>query len=79
MIDVKLSALLRTLRATLWRQEPVIYPERLKHSVDAEGRHHLEIVLEASEVEDDLPTWVGRPVAAGLSTASFGKKGDERD
>ncbi|HXX67288.1 MAG TPA: hypothetical protein VEK07_08905 [Polyangiaceae bacterium] len=75
MIEVKLSALLRTLRATLWRQEPVIYPERLKHSVDAEGRHHLELVLEAGEVEDDLPTWVGRPVA-GLSTASAGKKAD---
>jgi hypothetical protein len=82
---VKLSLLLRSLRNVLWRQEPVIHPERLKHHVDAEGRHHFELVLEAKEVEDDLPTWIGRPVtgltsvsAASLEDQSAKKDDDER-
>lgn len=70
---VKLSALLKSLRTVLWRQSPVIYPERLKHAVDDEGRHRFELVLEASEVADDLPKVARRDPVSGLSTSGFGK------
>jgi hypothetical protein len=77
---VKLSLLLKSLRNVLWRQEPVVYPERLRHSVDADGRHHLELVLEPGEVEDDLPKIVHRSGAAPtLSTANFGKRPKDGD
>jgi len=69
---VKLPLLLRSLRNVLWRQEPVVYPEPLKHRVDAEGRHHFELVLEASEVESDLPKPRATP-APTPSTARFGE------
>jgi hypothetical protein len=75
---VKLSALLKSLRNVLWRQSPVIYPERLKHSIDADGRHRFELVLEANEVENDLANPVHHSAPAmGLSTGGFGKKGDD--
>lgn len=76
---MKLSVLLKSLRAILWRQSPVIYPERLKHSVDNDGRHHLELVLEASEVEDDLPRTNPRAAATGLSTAQFARSTEDDD
>jgi hypothetical protein len=68
--------LLKSLHATLWRQSPVIYGERLKHTVDAEGRHHFELVLEANEVEDDRPKPIAR-AGPGLTTSGFGKKASE--
>jgi hypothetical protein len=70
---VKLSTLLKSLRRVLWHQSPVIYGERLKHSVDAEGRHHFEFVLEAHEVEDDRPKPLARTAGPGFTTGNFGK------
>jgi hypothetical protein len=45
----QLRQLLASLRRAMWRTA-VIPPERLRHAVDAQGDHRIELVLRSGEV-----------------------------
>ncbi len=60
-----LVLVLKSLHRTLWRFG--IYGERLKHAVEPDGSHRLELVLQPGEVEDDLPEVVRRETVSTLT------------
>jgi hypothetical protein len=50
IVRVDLRQLLAAIRRAMWRRA-VIPGERLRHVIDEQGDHHVELVLRAAEVE----------------------------
>jgi hypothetical protein len=64
-VAIDLRQLLASLRRAMWRTA-VIPPERLRHAVDVQGDHHIELVLRSEEVKYT-------PERIGSSAATFGR------
>lgn len=73
---MKLSSLLKGLHRTLWR-EGSIPSERLEHTVDGQGNHHLAITFKAGEVLDDRVTPLKPRPLNLLGASAPGKPRDE--
>ena len=53
-MPAEVSRLLDSLRRVLWKNGN-IPGERLRHAVDGEGQHTIEVTLRREEVIDDRP------------------------
>jgi hypothetical protein len=60
-----------------WRHG-FLAPERIKHHVNEDGSHRIEVVLQGDEVEYEAPKRITGPLSLGHSTGSAMKKeGDD--
>jgi hypothetical protein len=77
----EVTRLLKSLRLVLWKNGNIA-GERLRHDVDVNGNHRLEVTLRHDEVVDDRPIVRAKPLnkygsstpGPRLDTPSPGKK-----
>jgi hypothetical protein len=72
---IDLNRLLEALHRTLWKHG-MVRPDRLRHSVDAQGDHHVALTFHAEEIlagSGPAEARKGSP-SLGHSTTSFDRR-----